>query len=90
MAWRTTAISLSAALATLCMAAESYGAQSEDPDWPCVQRLVPEVSAGMVWAGPPIDGDLGRDWRDNPEVNALALQRMASPADALLTRCRRG
>jgi ribosomal protein S6 len=26
-----------------------------NPDWPCVQRLLPEISAGMIWAGPPLD-----------------------------------
>lgn len=30
-------------------------AQDADPDWPCVQRLVPEVAGGMIWAGPPLD-----------------------------------
>ncbi len=27
-----------------------------DPDWPCVQRLLPEIAGGMVWTGPPLDG----------------------------------
>jgi hypothetical protein len=31
------------------------GASAANPDWPCVQRLVPEISAGMIWAGPPLD-----------------------------------
>ena len=26
-----------------------------DPDWPCVQVLVPEISAASIWDGPPID-----------------------------------
>lgn len=26
-----------------------------DPDWPCVQRLLPEIAGGMVWSGPPLD-----------------------------------
>lgn len=30
-------------------------AAGENPDWPCVQRLVPEIAPGMVWSGPPID-----------------------------------
>jgi len=30
-------------------------AAGEDPDWPCVQRLVPEIAAGMIWSGPPLD-----------------------------------
>ena len=30
-------------------------AQDADPDWPCVQRLLPEVAGSMIWAGPPLD-----------------------------------
>lgn len=30
-------------------------AGSDDPDWPCIQRLVPDLSAGQLWSGPPID-----------------------------------
>jgi len=26
------------------------------PDWPCVQRKVPTISAAQIWDGPPIDG----------------------------------
>lgn len=38
-----------------------------DPDWPCVQRLVPRLTAGLLWAGPPATAN----WRDNAEVAAL-------------------
>ena len=62
--------------AALAFSEDSRAAQSEDPDWPCVQRLVPEVSAGMVWAGPPID-ELGQDWSADPEIKALA-ERIAA------------
>ena len=58
-------LSLLAALGT------ALAASSEDPDWPCVQRRVPEVSAGMVWAGPPLE-ELKADWREDPEVSQLA------------------
>lgn len=30
-------------------------AAGENPDWPCIQRLVPEIAPGMIWSGPPID-----------------------------------
>jgi len=26
----------------------------QNPDWPCVQRLVPEIAPGMIWPGPPL------------------------------------
>jgi hypothetical protein len=38
-----------------------------DPDWPCVQRLVPKLTAAALWpAALPED-----DWRGAPEVAAL-------------------
>ncbi len=40
------------ALAGLNAEAHAKGA---DPDWPCVQRLLPEIAGGMVWPGPPLD-----------------------------------
>jgi hypothetical protein len=36
--------------------ASSLAAVSEDADWPCVQRLVPEIAPAMIWTGPPLDG----------------------------------
>lgn len=56
-------------------------ADSQDPDWPCIQRKVPEVSAGMVWAGPPAEG-LEQEWRADPEIPALA-QRVAARSTAV-------
>jgi hypothetical protein len=44
-------------------------ATSEDPDWPCVQRLVPEIAAGMIWAGPPLDSV---DGEPAPMIDQLA------------------
>ena len=38
-----------------------------DPDWPCVQRLVPELTAGAYWGGPAASGD----WRADPRVTAV-------------------
>lgn len=32
-------------------------AQEADPDWPCVQRLLPEIAGGMIWPGPPLEED---------------------------------
>jgi len=45
-------------------------AAEAEQDWPCLQRLVPQVSAGMVWAGPSLDGL--PDWRSDPEISKLA------------------
>jgi hypothetical protein len=57
-----------AAAVTLVPAA--VRATGPDADWPCVQRKVPTLSAGMMWAGPPITEDLP-DWRRDTEVSDL-------------------
>ena len=62
---------LLAGLLLLALAKPAAAASSEDLDWPCVQRQVPEVSAGMVWAGPSVEG-LEEAWRKDAEVVELA------------------
>lgn len=37
-----------------------------DPDWPCRQRLVPELTAATFWSGPPLPADV--DWQADPKV----------------------
>ena len=72
--------SLARALPVLMLAltgSPALAAGGEDLDWPCIQRLVPEISAGMVWAGPPLDQAL--EWREDAEV-AEAATRMAKRA----------
>ena len=43
--------------------------QHEDPDWPCVQRLVPTLGAAAYWGGP--EPAEGTGWRDDPAIAAL-------------------
>jgi hypothetical protein len=50
---RTSVLGYLALLLAAMMAGPAVAA--EDPDWPCVQRLVPAIAAGMIWAGPPVD-----------------------------------
>lgn len=59
------------AAAILCLLPRMIAAAppSADPDWPCQQPLVPSVSLGMVWDGPPLD--MVGDWRSEPAVAAL-------------------
>jgi hypothetical protein len=40
-----------------------------DPDWPCIQRKVPSLSASQMWDGP----DVSRlaDWNDDPQIKTL-------------------
>lgn len=56
---------LACALPLAAAAAERGG----NPDWPCVQPLVPVLSAGTMWSGPSLDG-IG-DWHAEPAVAAL-------------------
>jgi hypothetical protein len=47
---------------------------TQDPDWPCQQRLVPHLAAAAYWNGSPLD-NLG-DWRVDPAVADL-VRRLA-------------
>lgn len=46
-----------------------------DPDWPCIQRKVPTISAGTMWSGPDVAS--GADWAKDFEAAELA-QKLAS------------
>ena len=54
-----------------------------DPDWPCVQRLVPVITASSLWSG-----GTGGDWRRDADVAALvaAVAPRSRPVDASLDR----
>jgi hypothetical protein len=68
---------LGLALAALVAAMPAAPAtrRGADPDWPCVQRLVPTLSAATFWSGP--DPASAGDWTAEPEVAALV--RRISP-----------
>lgn len=55
--------------------------ETAHPDWPCVQRRVPVISAATLWAGPPLDGTATNAWRKDPDmsalVNRLSLRRVS-------------
>ncbi len=53
--------------AVLLFRGAAGAAASEDPDWPCVQRLMPEISPATVWGGPPLD-DAAPAWRETPAI----------------------
>lgn len=42
----------------------------ENPDWPCIQRKVPVISAGVVWAGPEVQEN-GKAWKESARIAAL-------------------
>jgi hypothetical protein len=67
---RPAAVAVAATLAALTMAAAPAAAQraaAGPPDWPCVQRLIPELAWGTIWTGPPID-ELEERWWSDPEI----------------------
>ena len=61
------------AAAFLILASAPAGAAGSDPDWPCVQVLVPALSSGQIWPGDPIEGKEG-DWRDIPGTEPVLKQ----------------
>ncbi len=47
------------------------GAQQQDPEWPCVQVLVPEIVAAVVWPQP-IDESISGTWKQDDSLAAMA------------------
>lgn len=66
-------------------AAHAQRAATGPADWPCVQRLIPELSWGAIWSGPSIE-ELERDWWEDEEVGRtvrFAASRNTRSQDAL-------
>ena len=66
--WRSHSLLLAALLVAASLT-PAGAATGEDPDWPCIQRLVPEIAPAVIWPGPPIDAV---DGPANPRINELA------------------
>jgi hypothetical protein len=47
-----------------------------NPDWPCVQRKVPSISASMIWSGPEIRNE-DRRWEEQSDIADL-VRRISS------------
>jgi hypothetical protein len=60
-------------------ASTALAAMNTDPDWPCIQRKVPELSLGQIWNGPELPTS-AKDWskdREIPDfVKELAARRV--------------
>ncbi|TIS56638.1 MAG: hypothetical protein E5W91_17250 [Mesorhizobium sp.] len=56
-------------IATLVPIANA-NAKNTDPDWPCMQRKVPQLSLGQVWNGPNLP-PAAKDWSKDSAVSAL-------------------
>ncbi|MFK7996873.1 MAG: hypothetical protein AB8B87_22235 [Granulosicoccus sp.] len=46
-------------------------AQEVDPEWPCIQRLIPEVSPAVMWPVPVEDG-MRAQYRQDSRIKSLA------------------
>ncbi len=69
--------------------AEAQRAAAGPPDWPCVQRLIPELAWGTLWTGPSLDA-LERRWWEDEEVGRVVRFATArnTPSDQALARVR--
>jgi len=74
------------AMVCLLLASFTASAQQADPEWPCVQMLVPEVVAAVVWPEV-IDKSLQGAWRQDPVLSELA--KKLSELDEFTDRERR-
>ncbi len=65
------------ALALVLLAAAEIAAQAapraSDPDWPCQQVQVPELSVAASWTGPPIDA-YRSTWRKDSAIAELVAE----------------
>lgn len=53
--------------------AVSHAADRHDPDWPCVQPKVPQMSVAAMWDGPSI-AEVGNAWEDDPKIKELVAR----------------
>ncbi len=80
---RTLALALGAALITVA-SANAAPPGPRDPDWPCQQIKVPELSLAAVWTGPPVDPQ-NTDWQHDQTIADLVheiVQRRVPLAQA--------
>jgi hypothetical protein len=79
---RILSIAFSLVLALLAVNAHAAGNQG---DWPCIQREVPNISAGMVWSGGAFDAE-DKSWLSEPRVASKMLEvtsRRKTPEEAV-------
>jgi len=58
------------AAALVASAGSAHAAAGHDPDWPCIQRKVPELSLGQIWNGPELPAS-AKDWSKDRRVADL-------------------
>jgi hypothetical protein len=65
-----------AAAMLLATSGNAPAAQNKDPDWPCIQRKVPELSFGQIWNGPELPA-AAKDWSKNQRILELVEELAA-------------
>ena len=67
--------------------AEAQRAAAGPPDWPCVQRLIPELAWGTLWTGPSLD-ELEQEWWEDDEIARVARFAISrsTPEEQALSR----
>lgn len=67
--------------------ARAQRAATGPPDWPCVQRLIPELAWGTIWAEPSPEA-LERSWWEDEEVGRVVrfATSRETPRDEALQR----
>ncbi|MCH8504141.1 MAG: hypothetical protein LAT50_07445 [Ectothiorhodospiraceae bacterium] len=78
-------IGLTTASLVLVPAAQAQRAATGPPDWPCVQRLIPELSWGPMWTGPSPE-ELDQEWWEDEEIGSVvrfATARRTSEDEAV-------
>jgi len=75
MSWRRPLLAAACA-AALAAPAPAVAADRRNPDWPCQQAKVPEISLAAVWAGPPLD-DAATRWEGDAQVKELVARLAA-------------
>lgn len=69
-------------LVTLSAAPTVCTAANTDPDWPCIQRKVPELSIAQVWNGDELP-ETAKQWDKDPHLSDLAAEliKRANPIE---------
>lgn len=68
---------------------EAQRAAAGPPDWPCVQRLIPELAWGTIWTGPSPE-ELEQAWWEDEVVGRVVryATARATPEEQALERVR--
>jgi hypothetical protein len=65
--------SLAIVVVLAASAGGATGAANQDPDWPCIQRKVPELSLGQIWNGPELPPE-AQDWSKDADIAKLVSE----------------